>query len=193
MDILFLDFDGPIFPEKIHLYPQNNGDVCSQVCKELNLHPFVAYWYADPFAIAILNELKKETNYKLVISSSWADLHEKEELVNLLNKNGLNYDLHDDWKTPRNKGETRQEQINNWLLNHPEIEHYFIFDDTKSAPELFVRDPYDFNLNDTFKNTKIKIRYVFLAHENDGFTYEQFNEMKFLISLFKEKTNKPKI
>lgn len=185
--VIFLDFDGPIFPEKIHMYPQNNGEWAKEKCAELNLHPYVKYWYADPFAIAILNKLKEMFDCQLVISSSWADerLHDKSQIESVLKANGLNYTLHDDWRTPRNQKE-RKDQIEEWLGNHPEIkENYFIFDDTKSAPELFFEK--------TYLTSSLKQRNVYLAHEKDGFNYDQFEDMMFYMGLFNEKTKKHKM
>ena len=179
MSVIFLDFDGPIFPEKIHLFPQNQGKMTKDTCLKLNLHPYVSYWYADPFAIAILNELKKVKPYQLVISSSWAEdrLHDKSQIESLFKINGLNYDFHLDWRTPRNPELVRHEQIEQWLNNHPEVKNYFIFDDTKSAPDLFF--------DKTYKTTKILKKNVYLAHEKDGYNYEQFEEMKFYMDLWK--------
>lgn len=185
--IIFLDFDGPIFPEKIHLYPQNQGIVADKQCRALDLHPHVKYWYADPFAIAILNELSLVTPYKLVISSSWASprLHEKHHIEALLKINGLNFDLHDDWMTPRDPEKLRHQEIEMWLDRHPEIStNYFILDDTKSAPDLYF--------DKTYLSTKILKQNVYLAHENDGFNYEQFEAMKWYIEQWKELKNKIK-
>lgn len=173
--IVFLDFDGPIFPEKIFMYPQNQGQVTKDKCLELDLHPHVTYWYADPFAIAILNKLKEDYNYKLVISSSWAEkrMHEKSHIEQILKENGLNYDLHDDWMTPR-YNKIRQEQIEDWLKNHPEVgDYYIILDDTKSAPELFFEK--------TYLTSTLNQRNVYLAHEKDGLSYDQFEDMHFLM------------
>lgn len=185
--VVILDFDGPLFPEKIFLYPQNKGTVADDKCCELNLHSKVTYWYADPFAIAILNELKEKYDYKLVISSSWADenLHNKEQIENLLKANGLVYDLHEDWKTRRSgkRDEERATQVEEWLSRHPEVgEHYFVLDDTKSAPELFFEK--------TYLTSTIDQRNVYLAHEKDGFSYEQFTDMDFLMGYWQEKEMK---
>ena len=174
--VVFLDFDGPIFPEKIHLYPQNQGDVADDACRKMDLHPMVKYWYADPFAIAVLNELRKVQPYKLVISSSWADdrLHQRHHIDDLLKVNGLEYDMHEDWRTPRNPELLRHQQIELWLNAHPEItRNYLILDDTKSAPDLFFAK--------TYENTKIMRERVFLAHEKDGFNHDQFDEMKWIM------------
>lgn len=174
--VIFLDFDGPIFPEKIHMYVKNKGKYCEEQCLKLELHPYVKYWQADPFAIGILNELKNTRDYQLVISSSWADeqLHEKRHIEGLLKANGLQFVFHKDWKTPRTGSKLRHEQIEQWLQNHPEIGHrYLILDDTKSAPELFYKE--------TYETSFLKKENVFLAHEKDGYSYEQFEQMQWKI------------
>lgn len=184
--VIFLDFDGPLFPEKIFFYPQNQELVSIPKCRELNLHQRVKYWYADPFAIAILNKLKEAHNYQLVVSSSWTTLHEQEQIENLLKANGLNYEFHYDWKTNKNS-EERRFQIEEWLSRHPEVVEYMIFDDTKSAPELFF--------DKTYEKSTLNQRYVYLAHEQDGFSYEQYRDMDYLLQWWKEQklNKKPKM
>ena len=138
MQILFLDFDGPIFPEKIHTYPENQGLYSADKCSMLGLHPYVTYWKADPDAIDMLNVLYDVHKYKLVISSSWADdwLHQREHIENVLQANGLVYDLHEMWRTPRDQ-HTRSEQIAHWLSMNPDVgDRYVILDDVVSGREL---------------------------------------------------------
>lgn len=173
--VIFLDFDGPIFPKKVKMYPQNKGLSSLKQCKKMQLHKDVNYWYADPFAIAILNRLRELSNYQLVITSTWAEdrLHNQTQIKTLLDENGLNYELHKDWKT-QEIGKDRQSRIEMWLKNHPEVENnYFIFDDINSAPELFFEKNY--------MNSIINQRNVYLADVNDGLSYEQLDDMVFLI------------
>jgi hypothetical protein len=136
---LFLDFDGPVFPTKAFLFPENNRPLSLEVCSRLKLHPYVEYWRADPIAIAMLNRLLTIYSYDLVISSSWADdwLHEKSQIEALLNENNLEYNLHRQWRTPRDKHDSREEQIADWLDKNPEYrEKYIILDDVSSGAGL---------------------------------------------------------
>lgn len=180
MSIIFLDFDGPLFPEKVHLYAQNKGELAKEKCAELDLHPFIHYWFADPFAIAILNELRAVAPYQIVISSSWADdhLNTKEQIEALFKANGLGYNLHPDWRTPRNPEHPRHIEIEGWLSLHPEVQHYLILDDAISAPAL--------SLNDTYQTAKVLQQSVYLAHEYDGFSYAQFEQMRLAMSQWPE-------
>ncbi len=167
--VIFLDFDGPIFPSKIFIYPENNGVECSEICKKLNLHPYVNYWKADPNSIVMLNKLYEVYPYDLVISSSWADpwLHEKESIEAVLDINGLNYSLHQEWKTPRENIHYRHEQISSWLKKHSEYQdRYIIIDDHSSGDELS-------NLN-TLSEHNIKQDNVFLVDIDDGLSYKQY-------------------
>src|SRR5579875_4141819 len=136
---VFLDFDGPIFPTKAFLLPENNKPTNLEMCAQLKLHPYVEYWKADPIAIAMLNKLFNIYPYDLVISSSWADdwLHEKSQIEALLNQNNLEYTFHRQWRTPRDKFNDREEQIAHWLDNNPEYrEKYIILDDVSSGAGL---------------------------------------------------------
>lgn len=137
--VIFLDFDGPIFPTKAFLFPENNRPLSFEVCSRLKLHPYVEYWKADPISIAMLNRLLTIYPYDLVISSSWADdwLHEKSQIEGLLNENKLEYTLHRQWRTPRDKHDSREEQIADWLDKNPEYrEKYIILDDVSSGAGL---------------------------------------------------------
>lgn len=181
--VVFLDFDGPIFPKKVYHYAQNKGQTAKDKCCELELHKKVTYWYADPFAIAMLNELKEKYDCVLVITSTWAseELHQKKHIEALLKANGLDYTFHDDWKTKRKIEQERKEQIEEWLSRHPEVEDkYIVLDDIGSAPELFFEKSYQ-------KGT-LKQRHVYLADERDGFSYEQFIDMMFYMDIL----NQPK-
>lgn len=170
--VIFLDFDGPIFPSKVFLYPENNGEHSVQVCRKLNLHPYVNYWKADPNSIVMLNNLYEAYPYDLVISSSWADdwLHEKEQIEAVLLANGLNYNLHKEWRTPRNLSGYRQEQISSWLKMFPEYrDNYLIIDDHSSGDKLS-----DFEV---LKINNINKDNVVLVDVEEGLSYKQYKEM----------------
>lgn len=167
--VIFLDFDGPIFPTRAMLLPQNRGQLAKNICGELNLHPYVEYWKADEIAISMLNILYEIYPYDLVISSSWADdwLHEKSQIEALLNKNELNFTLHQDWRTPRDFYHGRHEQIGHWLKKHPEVQtNYLILDDLSSGPCL--------NEPDELNEHNLKAENIFLVNENDGISHQQF-------------------
>ena len=123
--IVFLDFDGPLFPEKILLLAENNDD--NFMLKELNLHPMVTYWKMEPCIIAMLNQLYEIRPYFIVVSSSWGTLHSKEQIETLFASNGLNVPLHEHWKLILNEN-FKTKNIENWLKNN-KIADYMIIDD----------------------------------------------------------------
>ncbi len=175
--VIFLDFDGPIFPSKVFLFPENSPNNSKAKCDEFGLHPYVTYWKADPFAIAMLNNLYSIYPYDLVVSSSWADdwLHQKDNIQNVLNANNLEYNLHNDWRTPREKYYTRHEQIFEWLDSHPEYEDkYIILDDLASGDSLDEPKVLE-ELNIIQDN-------VFLVNIHDGLSYNQYQKILHKVS-----------
>jgi len=167
--VIFLDFDGPIFPSKVFVLPENSGTIAKEACKELNLHPFVTYWKADPISIAMLNRLFSLQPYDLVISSSWADdwLHQKEQIVGVLDKNELQYNLHETWKTPRDKYDHRHEQIAHWLELNPKYgDNYIILDDTSSGAGLADKKE--------VKRCKLNPQNIFLVDIDNGISHNQY-------------------
>lgn len=174
--VVFLDFDGPIFPSKVFLYPENNGEISAEKCKELELHPYVTYWKADPNSIVMLNKLHEIYPYELVISSSWADdwLHKKQHIEGVLCINNLQYTFHNEWKTPRDKFHTRHEQIGHWLKKNPNVDKYIILDDHSSGDSLADET----SLNDE----NIKKDSVFLVDIHEGITYDIYQKMRKIIN-----------
>jgi hypothetical protein len=167
--VLFLDFDGPIFPTKVFVLPENNGQASRAVCEELNLHPYVTYWKADPISIAMLNKLYDFYPYDLVISSSWADdwLHQREQIESVLLKNELNYNMHKTWRTPRDTYDTRHEQIAHWLKLHPEYgDKYIILDDTSSGAGLADKEE--------IERCGLNPKNIFLVNIDDGLSHKDY-------------------
>ena len=68
--VVFMDFDGPLFSSRALMLPQNN-EYAEYFLNELNLNPLVSYWYADPVAVSMLNQLMKVRSFKMVISNNW--------------------------------------------------------------------------------------------------------------------------
>ncbi len=170
--VIFLDFDGPIFPSKVFIYPENNGEDSLAVCKKLNLHPYVNYWKADPNSIIMLNKLYEVYPYDLVISSSWADpwLHERDSIVAVLDINGLEYNLHKDWKTPRDINHFRHAQISDWIKLHPEYKHNYIIIDDHSSGDQLVN-------SQVLEEYNIIQENVFLVDVDEGMSYKQYKQI----------------
>jgi hypothetical protein len=150
-NILFLDLDGPAFPEVVMRYDPANrkpypgkmdfGDLTYwKMCerfKNLWAHMFSVY------------------DFEVVISSTWRKHYPKPEYFNdLFAANGLPINLHKDWCTPQ-VGQTRYSdfqpygnsygseckrasEIFYWLQNHPEVKNFVIIDDDDSGYSLNI-------------------------------------------------------
>lgn len=128
MNVLFLDFDGPLFP-------YNKNDNQPPKPKELDIHPFIHYWQMDESAVSLLNELRLTHPFKTIISSSWNRLCSVDSMKKLFEVNGLNLDLHDDpiaRKRVVYHDWSRADHIKFWLTNNF-VKDYIILDDMDSG------------------------------------------------------------
>lgn len=166
-NIIFLDFDGPIYPNKIFLFKENRAPLNKKILKDLQVHPFFDYWKACPYAVEMLNRIYEINDCDLVISSSWADdrMHSKDTILKILDINGINVPLHKDWRTHRHASKLRQEQIAAWLKANP-TENYIILDDVSSGEGL--ADP------DALLSLGINPQNVFLVDEKEGLSYADY-------------------
>ncbi len=110
--ILFLDFDGPLFPERHipHSLPMS-------AYPGINPHPWMTYWEMDKTSVRQLNALRTIFPFETVISSSWINLLDKDQVLELFAANMLNLNLHDDWCIQHNGrfSATREQMIGWWL------------------------------------------------------------------------------
>ncbi len=153
--VLFLDFDGPVWPDRvIKFHPDNHMDnaqlqyIIEQM--ELNGDTFGAkcmtYWRMDPVAVEMLNRLMEIQPFYTVVSSTWREFCSKETIQLLFNENGLNLELHKHWMTPLastfresyvNKDMLRLMEIKRWLANHDDtVGPYAVLDDPSSGGVL---------------------------------------------------------
>ena len=118
-NILFLDFDGPLFSSRALLLPENNPILNKQMLQKINLASNFSHWRADPVAIAFLNNLYQLTAYDIVVSSSWADdvnENSQQSIVQLLEENGLMAQLHPQWRLNKeNMNWDRLYHIKDWI------------------------------------------------------------------------------
>lgn len=168
--IVFLDFDGPLFPEKVLLLAENNAN--NSMLKELNLHPMVTYWKMEPCIIAMLNQLYELRPYFIVVSSSWGTLHSKEQIQTLLASNGLEVPLHNDWRL---KLEEKYKTISvaNWLNNN-KISDYMIIDDDESGE--------DFSIENNLKKSNIDKNKIMILSSENGVSMSDYFKMKSIIA-----------
>lgn len=114
MNVIFLDIDG--------VMRTNTSD---------------KFWYGENIPISIfdrkfcqisinmLNEVVKQTQSKIIISSTWREQYTLLELNNIFKNNGFKYQIYD--KT--DKLNSRGEEIQQWLDTH-EVNKYVVIDDS---------------------------------------------------------------
>lgn len=107
--VLFLDFDGPMFPENFIPHGRPISEYPG------NLHPFISYWEMSQTSVRQLNALYDIYQFDTVISSSWNHFITLEQCKELFQHNGLNLHLHDEWCTPRRMSSYRVNEICWWL------------------------------------------------------------------------------
>lgn len=109
--VLFLDFDGPLFPER-HIPHSRHIDEYPGIFK---LHPWITYWEMDLTSVRQLNALYDIFPFDTVVSSSWKRYCSKENIEDLFQVNELKLHLHDRWATPQKMSSYRVNEICWWL------------------------------------------------------------------------------
>lgn len=114
MRILFLDIDGVLnntssMAEGVHLIPEK---------------------------LIMLRELCTELDFRIVISSSWRILHSLEQIHDFFHLLGFP-ETHKiiDVTRRANPSEFRGHQIEDWLLDNPQVHRYVIIDDDSDMLE----------------------------------------------------------
>lgn len=174
-NVLFLDFDGPIFPD-VHIHMERD-----------NFEPYpgqhidgegLTYWKADPVFVNFYNRLQILHPFKTVVSSTWGKVVEFDLIRELFEVNKINVTFHDDCITPEvglgspfGYRSTRALEIQTWLGNHPEVDDYLILDDPWSGSCL---DSNKHNLN---KDS------IFLVNPDVGLDTQLMNDMRHYVKL----------
>lgn len=109
-NILFLDFDGVI---------RVTPDGC--------IHNTVAKAEFCPRRISYIESFCSTHNIKIVVSSDWRNLDNKDRIIELLG-NKLASHLHEDWSTPI-CGQ-RYEEVERWLDEH-EVGKFAVLEDSE--------------------------------------------------------------
>lgn len=166
--VLFLDFDGPLFPER--LIPHSRP--ISEYPGSLGLHPYVSYWEMDKVSVSMLNTLYATYQFDTVVSSTWKEFHDREQIVELFEANNLNLHLHKDWKISNNgrMSASRVHEIRWWLDEHKVGDRYIshiILDDPYSGASL---------LGDNWE--KLGLQKPFIIDQDVGIDSKTFVEMR---------------
>lgn len=131
--VLFLDFDGPLYPYRyIRHHPANIQKNHGKYLNNIKLD----YWKMEELAVEMLLSLYAIYPFELVISSTWSRLYSKDDIRKLLLWNGIELPFHSNWTTPKEYRSERGREINSWLKDHSEIDDYIILDDHDSGSDL---------------------------------------------------------
>ncbi len=114
--VLFLDFDGPLFPERQIRHSRS----IEEYPGKQKLHSWITYWEMDLTSVRQLNSLYKIYQFDTVVSSSWKHYCDKDQIEELFEANGLNLPLHEDWCTPSRMSSYRINDICWWLDEYTE-------------------------------------------------------------------------
>ena len=145
MKVIFLDIDGVLNSEEFARWCHEFPDFVREGGSN----------WVDPNAVLMITSLCKDYNVKLVISSSWRMFDVQSTIDCFKNYRDLTplckYIV---GVTPRNTDdriwESRGEEIQQYLNEHPEIDNYVIVDDDndmlESQKDHFVRCSYLFGL-----------------------------------------------
>jgi hypothetical protein len=132
MKVLFLDCDGVI----------NHLDSMCYTCEGGGIYK------ADRRKVQMIQEMIEETGCKVVLCSSWRNMHGGYEYVNYYLQIPLI------GQTPGPHADMlRGHDVQEWLDKHPEVENYAILDDETDylphqLPHLVVPDP-EYGLSET--------------------------------------------
>ena len=154
-NILFLDFDGPLYPRRLVQFTRNASDPTVQHFFEYNQKKEsrvkIDYVWMDDAAVAMLNKLHAEAKggIEIVVTSSWRlFLDGRLSVEELFNINGLYVPLHHDWCVDEQYQYDwgRPYEIRRWLDAHDDC-NYAILDDPESGymldtPTQFGLDPW---------------------------------------------------
>ena len=139
MNILFLDIDGVVIPLRCNIDTRRKEWFARM--RDMGRADQTGYGFFDPIAVTMLNDLHKQFNFHIVVSSSWAEIYtDRRDFEAIFSINGLNIPMHEDWKTPRKEYpvDTRADQIFNWLQEHPDVNKYIVLDDRCSGSGNFA-------------------------------------------------------
>lgn len=135
MNVLFLDFDGPLFPQRVlRFHPDNHKPYPGKLSPN---RKDIRYWRMDEVAVAMLNRLYNKHQFETVISSTWRLFCDKEYIEELFEVNGLELKLAEDWATNNYTFRScrRLEEVNDYVMSHS-VDDCIILDDKMSGSSL---------------------------------------------------------
>lgn len=130
MKVIFLDIDGVLNSEQFweeqtqsfrYTAALNEGKTDDEISVVANF---------DPQAVALLNQLVKQTDAEIVVSSTWRSDYNIQFKLRYAGIKKPMYGI-----TPFSKDRHRGTEIKKWLDDHPEVTNYVILDDDNDMLE----------------------------------------------------------
>ena len=161
---IFVDFDGPLLPGKMHLFDANRKAVAAFMAGEDVMPIF------DPAAVQMHNLWAKHGNAKVVFSTSWArhvrTWQETEAyLKRVMRYNGYTGEFADDCVTPKRRSSSHIHEIQEWCYDNLKPEDRFIAVDDADL---------SFLANDQC-SWHAQARWI-QCNYNDGLTWKNFQD-----------------
>jgi len=132
--VIFLDIDGPLLPAKQWFHPANaklRQEYGDNWWKEINKHPdFKDRVVMDPVAVEVFNIWQEMGNAKIVLATNWRRWLEVDDIVYILERNGMRINLHDDFKTQWKMTSNRMHEIGMWMDDNPDTTGIIVDDDS---------------------------------------------------------------
>lgn len=161
---IFVDFDGPLLPGKMHLFDSNRKAVEAFTRGE-DVSP-----HFDPVAMRMHNLWAKHGNAKVVFSTSWArHVRKWDETEAYLKKvmwdNGYEGEYADDCVTPKRRSSEHIHEIQEWCYDNLKPEDRFIAVDDANLSFL----------SDDQCQWKAQGKWI-QCNYNDGLTWKNFKD-----------------
>lgn len=125
-NIIFLDIDGPLLPQKMHYFGQN---------RKTGKHP-QSYPMFDPWAVRVFNMWARYGHAQVVFCTHWSHSWTDDELKDVMKHNGLGLQYHEDCVTPKKMSSYKCNEIQWWLEKHPECKNYIVVEDDRSCEHV---------------------------------------------------------
>lgn len=150
MKVIFLDIDGVLNHQKHYEWLMTTNEPTPMQ----RVYPYSEF---NPKSCQLLNEIIKETDAQIVVSSSW-----RLDGLAKINKLFRFFGLPNAIDVTPCLNTARGIEIDAWLAAHPEVDKYVILDDDEDMnkhqlPYFIKTNPYENGLNEEVKNKAIKI------------------------------------